>query len=54
MGAANSYNKFIQNFAQIATLITHLLKKGIHFELGPEYLVVFDTLKQRLISAPAL
>ena len=31
MGEANYYNKFMQNFTQIATLIMHFLK-GIHFK----------------------
>ena len=36
MGTAYYYNRFIYNFAQIATSIIHLLKKGIHFEWGPD------------------
>ena len=43
MGTVNYYNRFIYNFAKIATPITHLLKKGIHFEQGPDQQVALDT-----------
>ena len=36
MGTAYYYNRFLHNFAQIATSIMHLLKKDIHFEQGPD------------------
>jgi hypothetical protein len=46
--------KFIQNFSQIASHLTHLLAKDAPFIFREECLQAFHTLNKALISAPII
>jgi hypothetical protein len=48
------YQRFIENFSQIAWPLTHLLAKYAMFVFTEECLQVFHTLKKALISAPVI
>jgi hypothetical protein len=52
LGHAGFYQRFIQNFSQIARPITHLLAKDAPFVFTEECLQSFHTLKEALISTP--
>jgi hypothetical protein len=52
LGHAGFYQRFIQNFSQIARPLTHLLAKDALFIFTEECLQAFHTLKKALISAP--
>jgi hypothetical protein len=54
LGHAGFYQKFIQNFSQIARLLTHLLAKDASFVFTEESLQSFHTLKKAFISAPVI
>jgi hypothetical protein len=54
LGHAGFYRRFIQNFSQIAQPLTHLLAKDAPFVFMEECLQSFHTLKEALISAPAI
>jgi DNA-binding transcriptional regulator PaaX len=54
LGHAGFYRRFIQNFSQIARPLTHLLAKDASFVFTEEYLQLFHTLKEALISAPVI
>jgi hypothetical protein len=49
LGHAGLYRRFIQNFSQIARLLTHLLAKAIPFVFMEECLQVLHTLKKALV-----
>jgi hypothetical protein len=54
MEHAGFYQRFIQNFSQIARLPTHLLAKVAPFVFIEECLQAFHTLMKPLISAPTI
>jgi hypothetical protein len=54
LGHAGFYQRFIQNFPQIARPLTHLLDKDAMFIFMEECLQSFHTLKKALISAPVI
>jgi hypothetical protein len=54
LGHAGFYQKFIQNFSQIAQPLTHLLAKDAMFIFMEECLQSFHTLKEALVSAPVI
>src|SRR6185312_12921591 len=54
LGLAGYYRRFIENFSKIAKPMTELLKNGIKFEWFPAYEEAFQTLKDRLTTAPVL
>jgi hypothetical protein len=54
LGHAGFYQRFIQNFSQIAQPLTHLLAKDAPFVFMEECLQLFHTLKGALISAPVI
>jgi hypothetical protein len=54
LGHAGFYQRFIQNFSQIARPLTHLLAKDAPFVFMEECLQGFHTLKKALISAPII
>jgi hypothetical protein len=54
LGHAGFYQRFIQNFSQIARPLTHLLSKDSPFVFTEECLQSFHTLKKALISAPVI
>jgi hypothetical protein len=54
LGHAGFYQRFIQNYSQIARPLTHLLAKDNPFIFTEEFLQSFHTLKNALISAPVI
>ncbi|KAJ9536067.1 hypothetical protein OSB04_un000770 [Centaurea solstitialis] len=54
LGLAGYYRKFIQDFSRIATSLTMLTKKNVKFEWKEAQAEAFQTLKERLCSAPIL
>jgi hypothetical protein len=54
LGHAGFYQRFIQNFSQIARPLTHLLVKDVSFIFTKECLQSFHTLKKTLVSAPII
>ena len=54
LGFCYNYRRFVKSFAQIAFPLNHLLTKGDPFEWTKDCQLAFDTLKERLTSAPVL
>ncbi|KAJ9539320.1 hypothetical protein OSB04_032053 [Centaurea solstitialis] len=54
LGLAGYYRKFIQDFSKIAIPLTSLTKKANKFEWGSSQEKAFQTLKDKLSSAPIL
>lgn len=54
LGLTGYYRRFIENFSHITKPLTSLLKKDIAFHWSHEQTQAFNTLKQKLISAPLL
>ena len=54
LGMTQYYAKFIPNFQEIALPLSKLLKKNTKFEWTMEQQIAFETLKNKLISAPIL
>ncbi|XP_016747262.1 uncharacterized protein [Gossypium hirsutum] len=52
LGHAGFYRRFIKNFSKVAEPLCELLQKDKKFEFGPKCKELFDTLKQKLVSAP--
>lgn len=54
IGLAEYYRKFIEGFSKIAKPLTKLTKKGENFEWTQEQQNIFETLKEKLTTAPVL
>ena len=54
LGLTGYYRRFVQGYAQIANPLFSLLRDGVDFVWGPDQQAAFQTLKERLISAPML
>jgi hypothetical protein len=54
LGHAGFYQRFIQNFSQIARPLMHLLPKDAPFVFTEQCLQSFHTMKKALISAPVI
>lgn len=54
LGLTGYYRRFIENFSHITKPLTSLLKKDVSFHWSHEQEQAFNTLKQKLISAPLL
>ena len=54
LGLAGFYRRFVRDFSTIAAPLHELTKKGVSFHWGPAQDQAFDTLKERLTSAPLL
>ena len=54
LGLAGYYRRFIENFSKIAKPMTELLKNGVQFEWTQACEEAFQTLKDRLTTAPVL
>ncbi|KAJ3666019.1 hypothetical protein Zmor_001477 [Zophobas morio] len=48
------YRKFVSEFSEIAHPLSNLLKKNASFQFGEAELRAFETLKERLTTAPVL
>ena len=54
LGLCNYYRRFINQFSDIASPLTHLTKKGVDFVWDDRCLRSFEKLKQALCEAPVL
>jgi hypothetical protein len=54
LGLAGYYRRFIENFSKIAKPMTELLKNRVKFEWSQACEEAFQTLKDRLTTAPVL
>ena len=54
LGHASFYRLFIKDFSKIAKPLSNLLNKDAVFKFDEECLVAFQTLKDRLVSAPVM
>ena len=54
LGLASYYRKFVPGFSAVATPLTSLLYKDKHFQWTPSEQEAFNTLKERLTTAPVL
>jgi len=54
LGHAGFYRRFIKDFSKIATPLSKLLNKDKSFIFDNECLIVFETLKDRMTSAPII
>jgi hypothetical protein len=54
LGHAGFYQRFIQNFSQIARPLMHLLSKDAPFIFMEECVQLFHTLKKAFVSAPII
>ena len=54
LGLVNYFGKFVPNLASIAGPLNNLLKQGVKFEWSKSCQKAFDTLKERLTTAPVL
>lgn len=54
LGLVSYYRRFIPDFSKTAKALTNLLKKDIPFKWENQQQLAFDTLKQKLTTAPLL
>ncbi|GKC47330.1 putative reverse transcriptase domain-containing protein [Tanacetum coccineum] len=54
LGLVGYYRRFIEGFSKIAKLMTKLTQKSVKFNWGEKEETAFQTLKQKLCSAPIL
>ncbi|KAL0561545.1 hypothetical protein IC582_001979 [Cucumis melo] len=54
LGLAGYYRRFVENFSRIATPLTQLTRKGVPFVWSKACEDSFQTLKQKLVTAPVL
>ncbi|ROT61136.1 hypothetical protein C7M84_021124 [Penaeus vannamei] len=54
VGLCTYYRRFVKNFAQIASPLHQLTRKGARFEWSAACQVAFDSLKRALVEAPVL
>ncbi|KAA0066266.1 pol protein [Cucumis melo var. makuwa] len=52
LGLAGYYRRFVENFSRIATPLTQLTRKGVPFVWSKACEDSFQTLKQKLVTAP--
>ena len=54
LGLAGYYRRFIQDFSKIAIPLTQLTRKDLPFEWSEQCTKAFETLKEKLTTAPVL
>src|SRR3954465_10251359 len=54
LGLASYCRRFIENFSKIAKPLSNLLQKHAKYIWSPECDIAFNTLKQKLVTAPVL
>ncbi|CAH9100957.1 unnamed protein product [Cuscuta epithymum] len=54
LGHAGFYRRFIKDFSKISSPLCKLLQKEVEFDLNDECKEAFDTLKERLVTAPII
>lgn len=52
LGHARFYRRFIKDLSKIAKPLSSLLVQGVQFEFGEESIATFNTLKEKLVTAP--
>ncbi|NHN22271.1 hypothetical protein G6046_15175, partial [Bacillus amyloliquefaciens] len=52
LGHAGFYRRYIKDFSKIAKPLCHLLEKESKFEFNEDCINAFNTLKEKLITAP--
>ncbi|GKG23909.1 hypothetical protein Tco_0391945, partial [Tanacetum coccineum] len=53
LGLAGYYQRFIEGFLKIAKPMTKLTQKSVKFDWGKKEKAAFQTLKQKMCSAPS-
>ncbi|XP_075079838.1 uncharacterized protein LOC142165110 [Nicotiana tabacum] len=54
LGHAGFYRRFIKEFSKISKPLTNLLMKDVKFDFSSDYMIAFDTLKEKLSNAPVV
>ena len=54
LGHVGFYRRFIKDFSKIARPLSNLLNKDVVFKFDGECLEAFQTLKEKLVSAPIM
>ena len=54
LGHAKFYRRFIKDFSKITKPLCKLLQKDVLFEYNKECKIAFDSLKEKLVSAPII
>jgi hypothetical protein len=54
IGLASFYRRLVSDFAELAKPLTTLMRKDQQFTWGPTQQEAFESLKERLCSAPVL
>lgn len=54
LGHAGFYRRFIRDFSKIEKPLIYLLEKGMEFNFDKEGMDAFNTLKEKLTTAPVL
>ena len=53
-GHASFYRRFLKDFSKITQPLCKLLQKDVPFEFNEECKIAFDSLKEKLVSAPII
>ena len=54
LGLTSYYRRFVESYSQLAKPLYHLTQKGVPYRWTPECQQAFNTLKDKLMSAPVL
>ena len=54
LGLASYYRRFVENFSKITKPLSNLLQKHVKYVWSPECDIAFNTLKEKLVTAPVL
>lgn len=54
LGLCSYFRRFVRNFGVISKPLYNLLKKNAKFVFGKEQIIAFETLRDKLMSAPIL
>ena len=54
LGHAGFFQRFIKDFSKISKPLSNLLMQGVSFDFNDSCMKAFETLKEKLISAPVI